>query len=432
MVDGIAPPAPIIGGPPQRLAGETTAGRLSGPAVGPLRFVGPWRVRLEPVGLPGSTGALAGVSLAVKDVIDVAGVATGAGNPTFLADAQPASEHAAAVTCLLEAGAVAIGKAHTDELAFSLSGTNVHYGTPSNLAAPGRVPGGSSSGSAAAVSSGVAQIALGTDTAGSIRVPASYCGVHGLRPTHGRVPLAGVLPLAPSFDTCGLLAATPELLERAGLCLLHGRAAEPPSVLVVALDLLREADPAVAATVRRGAERLARELQVGLRSEEFAGDRLDRWLEAFRGRQLVEAWQAHGDWIESRHPGFGPGIAARFAAARATPAEDAQPATEAAAEVLRALDRALPPRGALVIPSTASFAPLPAFLAGGRADLRRRTMRLTCIAGLAGAPALSLPLVGTGGLPVGLSLLGRPGDDESLLAAAGASDREIRRATRPR
>ena len=188
--------------------------------MSPDAFIDPLRIGPELLarGRPG--GPLSGVTLAVKDVIDVAGIPTGAGNPAFLDDAPPAPRHAAAVSRLLDAGADVIGKAHTDEFAFSLSGTNAHYGTPRNPRAPGRVPGGSSSGSASAVASGIAEIALGTDTAGSIRVPASYCGVWGLRPTHGRVPLEGVLPLAPSFDTCGLLAATGELLERAGLPLL--------------------------------------------------------------------------------------------------------------------------------------------------------------------------------------------------------------------
>jgi len=381
-------------------------------------FVGPWRVKFRPVARLTPAGALAGVSLAVKDVIDVAGVATGAGNPAFLSEAEPAVSHALAVSRLLDSGAEVIGKAHTDEFAFSLRGTNFHYGTPHNPAAPGRVPGGSSSGSASAVAAGLVQAALGTDTAGSIRVPASYCGVHGLRPTHGRVPLAGVLPLAPTFDACGLLANSGELLERTGLCLLRSTSSEPPTVLVLASDLLGEADPAVAAAVLRSADQLAMTLNVPLRTADLAQGRLHAWLEAFRARQLVEAWQAHGDWLEAHRPQLGPGIAARFAAAKATPEREATAAIAVRSEILAALDRVLPAGGALVLPSADTVAPVPTLDPTAGEDVRRRTVRLTCIASLAGAPAVSLPLADAGNLPVGVSLLARPGDDERLLAAA--------------
>lgn len=384
----------------------------------PVRFVGPLRVGLTPTVVERRGGPLDGVTLAVKDVIDLAGVPTGAGNPAFLAGAEPAREHAGALSRLLDAGAQAIGKSHTDELAFSLSGTNVHYGTPRNPAAPGRVPGGSSSGSAAAVAGGLAQIALGTDTAGSIRVPASYCGVYGLRPTHARVPMAGVLPLAPSFDTCGMLAASGELLQRGALCLLDSEAAGPPTSLVLGADLMVEADGPVTAAVRQAAGQLARRLAVPLTSAQFADDRLEGWLTAFRGRQLVEAWRAHGDWIDAVAPALGPGVGARFAAARATPERASRPAGVAAAEVLEALERALPEGGALVIPSAATVAPWPDLAEPVKADLRQRTVRLTCVAGLAGAPAVSLPLASVDGLPVGVCLLARPGEDERLLAAA--------------
>ncbi len=387
-------------------------------------FIDPLRIgpRLLAPGRPG--GPLSGVTLAVKDVIDVAGIPTGAGNPAFLDDASPAPRHADAVTRLRDAGADVIGKAHTDELAFSLSGTNAHYGTPRNPGAPGRIPGGSSSGSASAVAGGVAEIALGTDTAGSIRVPASYCGVWGLRPTHGRVPLDGVLPLAPSFDTCGLLAASGELLERAGRCLLgpEPSTSTPPTALVLATDLLAAADPDVAAAVAAAAERLAADLGVPLSRTELAAALLDGWLGAFRGRQFVEAWRAHGAWIEARRPPLGPGVGARFATARMTPSSAAEAAGPAGDEVRGALDRVLPPGGALVLPAAATVAPVPDLDAAAKEALRSGTARLTAIAGLAGAPAVSLPLAVVDGRPVGVSLLARPGADERLLAAAsGAS-----------
>jgi len=258
-------------------------------------FIEPLRIGPETLAQGAPDGPLTGVTVAVKDIVDVAGITTGAGNPDWLATHEPAERHAPAVQRLLDAGATVIGKAHTDEFAWSLSGTNHHYGTPRNPAAPGRVPGGSSSGSASAVALGVAELAIGTDTAGSIRVPASYCGLYGIRPSHGRVPVKGILPLAWSFDTCGLFAADGELLQRAARVLLESSGhratagpAEPLRSLVLATDLVEMADPAVAAAVRDGAAQLTDELGIALIQTSFGADRIPAWLQAFRARQMVE------------------------------------------------------------------------------------------------------------------------------------------------
>lgn len=384
----------------------------------PVRFVGPLRVELVPAVVERG-GPLEGVTLAIKDVIDFAGVPTGAGNPAFLAAAEPAREHAVALSRLLDAGAQAIGKSHTDELAFSLAGTNVHYGTPLNPGAPGRVPGGSSSGSAAAVAGGLAQIALGTDTGGRLECP----------PRTAAFTVCALLTRGSPWPACShwrprstpaACSRPPARCSNAAPCACWAqRAPTPPTSLVLGADLMAEADGPVTEAVRQAAERLARRLAVPLTSVQFAERRLEDWLAAFRGRQLVEAWRAHGEWIDAWRPPLGPGVAARFAAARATPEREALPAGAAAAAVLEALERVLPSGGALVMPSAATVAPWPELAEPVKADLRRRTMRLTCVAGLAGAPAVSLPLASVGGLPVGLCLLARPGEDERLLAAAG-------------
>jgi amidase len=392
-------------------------------------FIEPLRIGPETLAKGAPDGPLTGVTVAVKDIVDVAGVTTGAGNPDWLAKHQPAERHAAAVQRLLDAGVTVIGKSHTDEFAWSLSGTNHHYGTPRNPAAPGRVPGGSSSGSASAVALGVAELAIGTDTAGSIRVPASYCGLYGIRPSHGRVPVKGILPLAWSFDTCGLFAADGELLQRAARVLLESGShrstagpAKPLKSLVLATDLVDQADPAVAAAVRHGAAQLAHELGIPLTQASFGADRIPAWLQAFRARQMVEAWQANGRWITANQPRLGPGVAGRFAAARATIPSAAVPATTAGIQVRRALEQALPRDAALVLPSAATVAPPPDLGQAANEDLRTRTIGLTCLAGLAGAPAVSLPLGEADGLPVGVCLLGRVGEDERLLAVAAMFD----------
>ena len=153
-----------------------------------------------------STGTLAGLTFAVKDLIDVAGIPTGGGNPDWERSHPVPSRHAWIVERLLQAGASVIGKTATDEVSLGILGENAFTGTPLNPAAPDRVPGGSSSGSASVVAAGVCDFALGTDTGGSVRVPASFCGLFGIRPTHGRVDFTGVLPQAPGSDTVGWFA----------------------------------------------------------------------------------------------------------------------------------------------------------------------------------------------------------------------------------
>ena len=381
-------------------------------------FTEPLRVALEVGGAGGPSLPLAGVRVAVKDLIDVAGVPTGLGVPDVLAAATPAAAHATAVTRLLDAGATVIGKSHTDEFARSLLGVNHHYGAPRNPAAPGRVAGGSSSGSASAVATGLAPLALGTDTAGSIRVPAAYCGIFGLRPTHSRVSLQGVWPLAPSFDVVGPLAADGALLRRAGLVLLEDAVhdAPPPGALVLAADLIDQADPEVADAVTEGARRIADALGVRLLTAQWPAGRLDAWAAAFGARQSIEAWQSDGELLTTLRPRLGPEIAARFdASARLAVAEGAA-AEEAAAEVRDVLEDVLEPGFALVLPSAPTVAP-PLPRGPDRDGPRERTIRLTAIAGLIGAPALSVPVRTAGGLPAGLCLLARPGEDERLLAA---------------
>lgn len=179
--------------------------------------------RVPELEVPGSgRGPLQGLSFTVKDVFAVAGHRSSAGNPDWLRTHEPAADHAPAVRRLLEAGADLRGAAHTDELMYSLGGENYHYGTPVNPHGQDRIPGGSSSGSAVAVAAGSVDFALGTDTGGSVRVPSSYCGVFGFRPTHGAVPLEGVIPLAPGFDTVGWIAGSAELLFKVGRVLLAG------------------------------------------------------------------------------------------------------------------------------------------------------------------------------------------------------------------
>jgi amidase len=319
--------------------------------------------------------ALAGARLAVKDVLDLAGTVTGAGNPDFARDRPPAAASAGAVQQLVDAGCTVVAKTMTDELAYSLAGTNVHYGMPPNPAAPGRVPGGSSSGSASAVASGTCDLGLGTDTGGSIRVPASYCGILGWRPTWGAVDTSGVVHLARSFDTVGLLA-------------------RDAALLVAAASVLVEDDGSTVTS-----------------SAPLEGLDLDRCAGAFRALQGREAWLEHGTWITATSPRFGPGVAERFRLASLVTDEEV-----AAAELVRDEVRAFVAEataGGRVLRSAAAAGPAPT--PEGAAGVRAANLRLTCVAGLAGAPVVVRPGPPVDGLPVGEAAMGAPGSDLALL-----------------
>jgi amidase len=269
-------------------------------------------------------------------LLDVAGAPTGGGNPDWLREQLPAKNHAWAVARLLDAGATLAGKIITEELAFSLTGCNVHYGTPLNPAAIDRILGGSSSGSVSAVAGGVVDFALGTDTGGSVRVPASYCGVYGIRPTHDRIPLGGVVKFAPSFDTVGWFAREAQLLEQVGNTLLGNKNPDPNEVSILrADDAFALADPETAAVCDRFLKRAAILVNVTSSVRVCRGS-LNEWTLVFRTLRSIEVWQNKGPWIQRAKPRFGPDIARNFAAAART--------TEAEAALMRPLRLAISTR----------------------------------------------------------------------------------------
>jgi amidase len=370
-------------------------------------------------------GPLTGRSLAVKDLYDVAGTRTGAGNPERLAEAPVVATHARAVEALVSAGAILVGKTVTDELAFSLSGTNIHYGTPINPAAPDRVPGGSSSGSASAVASGLVDVALGTDTGGSIRVPASYCGIYGLRTTHGRISRDGVVLLAPSFCTVGPFARTPELLGAAWEALRDGASVDPAPVvarrareLLVSPEILDLADPSARSVLEAAITALADRVGLPLREvHPFSQRELLEWRDVFRSIQMFEANELHGAWVADHHS-LGPGISARFSAAVAITQSDVVHARMARRAFAAGLGALLGDGAYLVQPPASGPAPALDLSGPEKDDLRARTLVLTAIGGLLGAPVVSLPLATVEGAPVGVAILGRPGDEDELVRLA--------------
>jgi len=354
----------------------------------------------------------------VKDMFAIVGERSGGGNPEWLAAQQPATSYADAVRRILEAGATIVGKTVCDEFFFSITGANAHYGTPVNPRAPGRLPGGSSSGSAAAVAAGACDFALGSDTGGSVRVPAALCGIYGIRPTHGRVDAAGAMGMAPSFDCVGWFAASPGLLRRIGPVLLTGKAeAVPVTRLLVARDSWARADGAVVEALRGFLARAAASLPAAAEVA-VAPAGTEAWRNAFRIIQGREIWAIYGKWIATHRPNLGPGIKERLAYAATVSAAQAQDARVIMA-VGRAQIRALvPPGTVLCLPTVPDIAPRTDVDAKTLDDFRGRVMELTCIAGISGLPQVTVPAGLVEGCPVGLSFIGWPNGDEALLRLA--------------
>jgi amidase len=370
--------------------------------------------------LGAASGSLAGLTFAVKDLIDVAGVPTGGGNPDWERAHPVPARHAWIVDCLLRSGASLIGKTVTDEVSMGILGENPFTGTPLNPAAPDRVPGGSSSGSASAVAGGACDFALGTDTGGSVRVPASFCGLFGIRPTHGRVAFAGVLAQAPGSDTVGWFARDAATFGR--VC--EAVFGEPPTDalperLIVATDAFAFADPEVAAALASMVDRLSS--IIGERQDRIlAPQGLSVWQAAQRCLQSSEAWQTFRPWIDAHNPRFAFSVARGLTlSSLITDGERSRAALmrEEARGRLRVL---LPPGTILCLPTTPFPAPKRGLPISDLLFPRERISALTCLGGLTGSPQVNLPGSLVEGAPVGLSIVGARGSDLTLAAVARA------------
>ena len=373
---------------------------------------------LRIAGAPG--GPLAGLTFAAKDLFDVAGHPTGGGNPDWARQHPVPTRHAWAVQRLLDAGATLIGKTVTDEVSLGILGQNPFDGTPLNPKAPERVPGGSSSGSASAVAQSLCDTALGTDTGGSVRVPASFCGLYGIRPTHGRLDLTGMMPQAPSSDTTGWFARDAHTFARVSQVLLgEPIPATLPTTLLVAADAFGFADAETAAALQpmvRALSTLVKEVREDL----LAPPGLSMWSRAQRILQSSEAWLTFKEWIDRDNPRLQFSVARGLVLAGAIPEVDRQWAVLMRAEARGRLTWLLPPGTILCLPTT----PFPALRKGlslaARDPLSARISCLTSHGGLTGVPQINLPGASVDGVPVGLSILGAHGSDAALVAVAKA------------
>lgn len=391
-----------------------------------------WRSVGDPLLQGAWEGPLDGLTVAVKDLFAIKGYRIGAGNPTFLETARPETANAAAVSELLRGGASLRGIARTDEFAYSIAGDNAHYGTPPNGALAGALPGGSSSGPATAVATGQASVGLATDTAGSIRVPASYQGLWGLRTTHGLVPRQGLLPLAQSFDTIGWLTRDGDTLQRvvdwslsydgstSTESVFGESGADLPARLLVPDEIVEAAEPETRAAFEALLARIAglddapslRRVSVGS---------LDDYLAAFRTVQGAEAWRNNAEWVRAHPTALGAAVAERFRIAASVTRDD-ETAARAALEPLRDHVQSLVRDAVLVLPTVPGPAPMRTS-DGDRVDaVRQATLRMTAPAAVGGVPAISVPLLTVpsqlGPAPVGVCFVSRPGTDVALVRFA--------------
>jgi len=365
------------------------------------------------------TGPLSGLTFAAKDLFDVAGYPTSAGSPHLLAMSGVKTRTAPIVQRLLDAGARFVGKTITDELAFSMSGKNAHFGTPVNGGAPDRIPGGSSSGSAAAVSNGLCDFALGTDTGGSVRAPANHCGLFGIRPTHGRVSLELCHDLAPSFDTCGYFTRTAAAFERVGEVMLGADPAPLPERprLMLAADAFAMLDSDVRTVLAPWVQRIENLLGEAA-VVETATEGFEALYWAFRYLQSREAWDVDGAMIERYRPPLGPGVADRFAFAQTvTDSQVAESKTIRERFQVR-FEKLIGSDGLLVLPTMPDIAPLLSESDDALNDYRNHALKLLCLSGLSGFPQISIPVATRLGAPLGLSILGPAGSDLSMVRLA--------------
>lgn len=371
---------------------------------------------IKELNIPGSAGGrLAGLKFVAKDLFDIKGEVTGIGNLDWARTHQPAEQNADAVDMLLKEGATLAGKACTDEFAFSVDGINIHFGAPDNPQYPDRIPGGSSSGSGSAVASGLVDFAIGTDTGGSIRVPASYCGIYGFRPSHDRVSAKGVAPLAQLLDAVGWMARDPVLLETVGTILLNeDRSAVLPKRLLIAKDTFGLVAPELKSAVEAAVDVIASKFsdvqEVHLEPYGWEGH-----AQLYRVFQGWECWKNYGEWITETKPFICPSIMERFDYTRNVTAEDYKNATEFRNRIVQGFSELLNGDAILCLPTTTDVPPLVEASDKELLMNRARNMNLTSVAPLARTPEVCIPIQLTKTTTTGLSLMASHGNDMMLL-----------------
>lgn len=361
-------------------------------------------------------GPLSGLNFAVKDIFDIEGQVTGAGNPVYTEAKQIAQETCLIAQTLLEAGANLVGRTISDEFAFSLDGENSHYGTPLNTMCPDRVPGGSSSGSASAVAANLVDFALGADTAGSVRVPASFCGLYGNRTTFGALNMEGIHPMAHSYDVTGWFTRDLDVFERVSKVLLPDYRVEVPSKLYLARDMLALTAPAARDIYEHYFEALKQKFEI--EEIEIIKPDIKTWTEVFRCIQWYELNEAHGHWMHENLNSIGEEIRGRVEKIQTITSEELKWAKQEKEKLIEYARSIIKPGTILLLPTTPDIAPMKGNPIPLARELRSKIINITAFSSVSGLPQLSMPLLKLDGCPLGVSIIGAPESDLSLIEFA--------------
>ena len=378
-----------------------------------------------------SLGPLDGAIVGIKDLFDVAGEVTRAGSKVLAEEGKPAAADAPVVRRLRAGGAVIVAKTNMSEFAYSGIGANPHYGTPGNPADRKRVPGGSSSGAAVAAADGMCEVAIGTDTGGSTRIPAAFCGIVGFKPSRERIPTDGAFPLSYSIDSIGPLAKSVEACAKADAVMAGDSWArfEPAPLANLRVGIaqgpvLEHLDATVGKSFPRAIDTLEK---VGYRLSNEKLPLLDDMarVNAKGGVQPAEAFAIHRDLLGRRADDIDPNVGARLARARNIGAADFIAMVRERAELIRAMDARLADVDVMCWPTTPIVAPTMTEVATPDDFARKNAMALrnTVIVNFFDLCAISLPLPREGGLPTGLMLVARNGHDRRLFRIAAAVER---------
>nr|WP_210300931.1 amidase family protein [Rhizobium sp. BK619] len=364
-----------------------------------------------------STGPLSGLRLAVKDLFDVAGYPTSAGNAAVLAASGIKTATAPLVQTLLEAGACFVGKTNTDELAYSLIGGNIHFGMPINPRDPTLIPGGSSSGSAVAVAAGLADLGLGTDTSGSIRLPAAINGLVGWRPTHGSLDNRALRPLAPSFDVPGFMTRSLDPMAAVMSAVGMPAANDRPLSILIAEDIFETIDGAIADEMIASLRSSAMPIR---RTAAICSFSLTDLALAFTTILQKEAWESNQTLFERGPEAIAPDIAARLRSASRLDNEEVRTAYRIRKLFSAKVDRLLRENVVVALPTLAMSPPTRDAGPESFAAFRSACVKLLCLSGLSGCPQLAFPIASRV-KNVSLSLLGARSADRMLMNMARRS-----------
>ncbi len=361
-------------------------------------------------------GRLKKYKFAAKDVFRIKGSTWGNGHPEWLANSEPDKFTASAIKKLLDTGADLVGKTVCDELCYSISGENWHYGNPLNAADTRRLAGGSSSGSAVATAAGLVDFALGSDCLGSVRVPASYNGVIGLRPTYDRIANDGEVPYCESMDVLGYFASEVEVFQDVTTTLMEEDSEQVnfKKILVIE-DAFEIVDTEVRDAFKETIDEIGADLGI-VESVRIADEGLDYWVkEVFQIVQGYEVWDSYGGFINKYQPRLSPGPKERLKNASMISKADYLKAKEKQIEFAQRIDKLLADGAVLILPTTSSIAPLRTASLEEIDRLRGQSSKLLIISALAGIPQITLPLLSLDDAPLGVSLMSAKNTDRRLV-----------------